>query len=85
MASIILVGHRHDCPLHGATEVVSGAAGFTVQGRSVACVGDRMACGALIVSGSAQVTCGGAQVARIGDGTDHGGTLSEGDDTVDLG
>ncbi len=85
MASIILVGHRFDCPLHGATEVVSGASGFAVQGRPVACVGDRMACGAVIVSGSQHVSRGGVQVAWVGDSTDHGGTLSEGANAVTLG
>lgn len=85
MASIILVGHRHNCPMHGATEVVSGAQGFTVQGRAVARVGDAMACGATILSGYPGATQEGMRVARVGDCTDHGGTLTEGDASVALG
>lgn len=80
MKPIVLVGHRHACPLHGPnTVVVSGAAGASVGGRQIARVGDKTSCGATIISGAGGVTIGGQPVAREGDSTDHGGTLVEGE------
>lgn len=79
MKPIVLVGHRHACPLHGLGTVVSGASGASVGGRQVACVGDKISCGATIVSGAGGVTIGGKPVAREGDSTDHGGVLVEGE------
>jgi uncharacterized Zn-binding protein involved in type VI secretion len=37
MKPIVLVGHKHDCPLHGAGEVVSGHTATLINGRAVAC------------------------------------------------
>lgn len=79
MKPVVLVGHRHECPLHGSTKVNSGVASVLLGGRQVACVGDTTSCGATIISGSSNVTIGGRRVAREGDRTDHEGTLVEGD------
>ncbi|ABE29960.1 PAAR motif family protein [Paraburkholderia xenovorans LB400] len=79
MRPVVLVGHRHSCPLHGIGTVTTGSDGVTVNGRPVARVGDMTSCGATIVSGSS-TTFGGKAVARMGDATSHGGTLIEGDD-----
>lgn len=78
MKPIILVGHKHSCPLHGPGEVVSGNSNMLVDGRAVACVGDSISCGAVIQTGSASHTIEGRAVARQGDSTSHGGTLLEG-------
>ena len=78
MRPVVLVGHRHVCPLHGPGTVISGTDGVTVGGRKTACVGDSASCGAVIVTGGV-TTCGGRAVAREGDTTSHGGTLVEGD------
>ncbi|MBA1198643.1 putative Zn-binding protein involved in type VI secretion [Pseudomonas sp. BIGb0278] len=79
MKPIVLIGHKHDCPIHGIGEVVSGTSATRVGGREVACVGDRISCGAVIESGSPSYAIAGKAVARLGDTTDHGGTLIEGD------
>lgn len=49
MKPIVLVGHTHSCPMRGQGEVISGT---LVDGRSVACVGDTISCGAVIQTGS---------------------------------
>ncbi|WP_420995074.1 PAAR domain-containing protein [Cupriavidus sp. 30B13] len=79
MQPIVLVGHRHFCPIHGAGTVISGATNANVGDRAIARVGDKISCGAVIVSGSAVATIEGKSVARQGDTTSHGGTLIEGD------
>lgn len=79
MRPVVLLGHRHSCPMHGIGTVTSGTSSVTVNGRAVACIGDLTSCGAVIVSGSS-TTFGGSSVAREGDRTSHGGTLIEGDD-----
>jgi len=79
MKPVILVGHRHVCPLHGSNQVESGSSAYTFNGKPVARVGDRTTCGAVIISGAAHFMIEGAPVARKGDRTDHGGVLEEGD------
>lgn len=79
MKPIVLVGHKHSCPIHGTGTVVSGAATADVNGRPIARVGDSISCGAVIQSGSANYTIDGRPVARVGDSTSHGGTLVEGE------
>ncbi|MGO4332499.1 PAAR domain-containing protein [Cupriavidus sp. 2TAF22] len=79
MQPVVLVGHRHSCPIHGPGTVISGAAKANVGGRAIARVGDKISCGAVIVSGSAVATVEDKAVARQGDTTSHGGTLVEGD------
>ena len=79
MKPIVLVGHKHICPIHGKGEVVSGNSGTLVDGRAVACVGDSISCGAVIQTGSPSYSIDGLPVARQGDTTSHDGTLIEGD------
>ncbi|HEX7934335.1 MAG TPA: PAAR domain-containing protein [Paraburkholderia sp.] len=78
MRPIVLVGHRHACPVHGMGTVINGTTGVTVNGRAVARIGDSTSCGAVIITGSTS-SFGGQGVARVGDMTSHGGTLIEGD------
>lgn len=66
MKPVILVGHRHVCPLHGSNQVESGSSAYTFNGRPVARVGDRTTCGAVIISGAANFLIEGAAVARKG-------------------
>jgi uncharacterized Zn-binding protein involved in type VI secretion len=80
MRRVVLVGHRHSCPIHGEGTVTSGAADAASDGRAVARVGDTISCGAVITTGSPDFTMDGRSVAREGDQTSHGGTLIEGDD-----
>ena len=79
MRPIVLVGHRHSCPLHGEGTVQTGASATFVDGRAVARVGDRISCGAVIETGAAGSMIDCQPAAREGDTTSHGGTLIEGD------
>ncbi|WP_025807402.1 PAAR domain-containing protein [Pseudomonas chlororaphis] len=79
MKPIVLVGHQHNCPIHGSGTVVSGAREAHVSGRAVARVGDQISCGAVILTGSPGTIVEGQSVARLGDSTSHGGTLMEGE------
>ncbi len=42
MKPVVLVGHAHDCPLHGRSTVKTGAKRYTFNGKAVARVGDEM-------------------------------------------
>ncbi len=79
MKPIVLVGHQHNCPLHGAGTVVSGASQAQVNGRAIARIGDQISCGAVILTGSPGTIIEGQPAARLGDTTSHGGTLVEGE------
>jgi uncharacterized Zn-binding protein involved in type VI secretion len=79
MNPIVLVGHRHDCPLHGPTTVTTGASSANVNGAAIARIGDQTSCGAIIETGASHLIIEGQPAARVGDTTSHGGTLVEGD------
>ncbi|MCP8636477.1 PAAR domain-containing protein [Pseudomonas mosselii] len=79
MKPVVLVGHRHLCPLHGEGTVISGAGSAAVNGRAIARIGDELSCGAVIETGAAHTLIEGSPAARQGDKTSHGGTLIEGD------
>ena len=79
MKPVVLVGHRHSCPIHGEGTVETGASATFVGGRAVARVGDRISCGAVIETGAAGTIIEGQAAAREGDITSHGGTLIEGE------
>lgn len=81
MQPVVLLGHTHQCPLHGTGTVTSGADNFRVNGKPVARIGDKTSCGAVINSGSPTFHIEGQPVARVGDTTDHGGSLVEGDES----
>lgn len=72
---LILVGDRID---HGGA-VVSGASQTSVDGKSIARVGDRVVCSkhgpTVIVSGDSGTIVHGQPVARHGDKTACGATL----------
>ncbi|MFV3326663.1 PAAR domain-containing protein [Pseudomonas sp. NY15372] len=79
MKPVALVGHQHECPLHGSGIVVSGSKTYQFNDKAVACIGDRTSCGAIIIEGSMNYQINGKPVARQGDHTDHGGVLIVGD------
>ena len=85
MKNLVLVGHAHACPLHGKGTVVTGASGFSTDGRAMACVGDKTSCGATIIAGQAGFSIDGRDVACVGDPTDHGGVLVEGEPSFVIG
>lgn len=79
MKPIVLVGHRHSCPIHGEGTVETGASAASVDGRAIARVGDRISCGAVIETGAGGTIIEDQPAAREGDTTSHGGILVEGD------
>lgn len=83
MPAIVLVGHRHLCPVHGDGTVTTGTSAVIIDDRHAACIGDSTSCGATITSGSSS-TFGGQGIARKGDKTSHGGPLVAGYDGFDV-
>ncbi|WP_430390989.1 PAAR domain-containing protein [Dyella sp. 20L07] len=78
MRPVVLVGHRHECPIHGTGTVTGGDPNTTSNGSAVARLHDTTSCGATITSASSDYTLDGRGVAREGDRTSHGGILAEG-------
>lgn len=79
MKAVVLVGHRHYCPIHGEGEVTTGSSTTMSSGRPITRVGDEVSCGAVIETGSPYHLDEGRPIARIGDSTSHGGSLEQGD------
>ena len=77
MRPIARVGDRHDCPKHGTNVIVAGG-GATADGRAIARVGDKCACGAVIVQGAESGSQDGRPIAYLGSKTSHGGTITTG-------
>ncbi|BAQ71589.1 hypothetical protein NHU_04476 (plasmid) [Rhodovulum sulfidophilum] len=79
MPPIARVGDTHVCPVkgHGSNVIVSGGSAL-IDGRQVARVGDKCACGCVIVSGASQMTCDERPVAILGSKTSGGGTIVSG-------
>ncbi len=89
---VTLKGHMHVCPMidpgpkpHIGGPVISTQQSFvTVEGVSVATVGDSLLCTGVpttsdkITSGSIVAFIEGRRVARVGDSCAHGGKLVEG-------
>lgn len=71
------LGDKHICPAHGPNVIVEGGVA-TINGRPVARVGDKTACGATITKGSSNSTDDGKPIAYLGSTTSHGGTIVEG-------
>jgi uncharacterized Zn-binding protein involved in type VI secretion len=89
------VGDNHICPMvdglkpHiGGPIVSSGVLNVTIGGQPAATVGAIAMCVGppdTIVSGSATVIIGGKPAARQGDQTAHGGAITGGCPTVNIG
>lgn len=77
MLPVARVGDKHVCPIHGPNVIVEGGSA-TADGRAIARVGDKTACGASIVLGSSQSNDKGKAIAYLGSTTSHGGTIVEG-------
>lgn len=77
MLPIARLGDKHLCPAHGPNPIVEGGA-TTINGRPVARVGDKTACGAVIVKGSSGSSDDGKPIAYLGSTTSHGGSIVEG-------
>jgi len=84
----------HVCPIVTGTPHVGGpilppgAPTVLIGGMPAARLGDMAACAgppATVIAGSSSVLIGGMPAARLGDATAHGGTITGGDPTVQIG
>ena len=88
----------HTCPMQtpgtppvphvGGPIIGPGEPTVLIEGMPAARVGDNAVCVGppdVIASGSTSVLIGGMPAARMGDSTAHGGTISIGSPTVDIG
>lgn len=76
MRTIARVGDKHLCPIHGSNIIVEGGSG-TVDGRAIARVGDKCACGGVIIEGDAGALCDGRPVSYFGAKTSCGGIIAD--------
>ena len=85
MKPVATVGDKHVCPIpgHGTTPIVSGSA-HTVNGKPIACIGDKVGCGATIIEGAPVLIANGKLGAFLGSKTSHGGTIVSGDSRLML-
>lgn len=89
------VGDMHTCPLVNGTVphvggpvLPPGSPTVMIAGMPAARVGDTLTCVGppdTIASGSGTVMIGGMPAARMGDSTAHGGTITVGAPTVNIG
>jgi uncharacterized Zn-binding protein involved in type VI secretion len=90
------VGDAHQCPLSepgpkphvGGTIRSPGCTTVNISDRPAARVGDEATCAGppnKIAAGSATVNVGGQPAARLGDPTAHGGAITAGCPTVNIG
>lgn len=77
MLPVARLGDKHVCPVHGTNAVVQGGTA-KIDGRPVARVGDKCACGCAIVLGSSMATDDGKPIAYLGSLTTCGGVIVEG-------
>ena len=88
MPPVARVGDRTTCPLagHVGGVIVEGSPTVRANGRPVARVGDKIACGCgttdTIVTGAETVRADGRPKARVGSRTAHGGTVVTGSPNV---
>jgi uncharacterized Zn-binding protein involved in type VI secretion len=77
MLPIARLGDKHVCPIHGPNTIVQGGKAV-IDGRPVARMGDKCACGATIILGSSMTRDDGKPVAYLGSTTSCGGVIVEG-------
>ena len=75
MLPIARVGDTHACPIHGPNTIIEGGSG-TIDGRPIARMGDKCACGGTIIEGSKTSECDGKPIAFLGAKTTCGGTIT---------
>ncbi|MGH1453239.1 MAG: PAAR domain-containing protein [Paracoccaceae bacterium] len=77
MLPVARLGDKHVCPWHGPNAIVEGGSAL-IDGRPVARVGDKTACGAVITVGSSMASDDNKPVAYLGSATSHGGVIVQG-------
>ena len=96
MAAAARVGDNHTCPIiipgtgphTGGPILPPGIANVLIGGQPAAVMGNQCVCAGppdSISTGSGSVTIGGSPAARMGDSTVHGGSITVGFSSVDIG
>ncbi len=95
MPSAARIGDMHTCPMVSGTVphvggpvLPAGCPTVLIAGQPAARVGDSAVCSGppdTIISGSSTVKIGGSAAARMGDPTAHGGSITVGAPTVNIG
>ena len=94
MPAAARVGDDHICPMfdgpkpHKGGPVLAGTPSVMIGGRPVATVGSACLCVGppdTVAAGSSSVVAGGRPVARLGDRCAHGGQITTGDFSVQVG
>lgn len=76
MKVIARIGDKHICPRHGTNSIIEGGSSL-IDGRAIARLGDKCACGGVIVEGDPAATCDGRPVSFFGAKTSCGGIIAE--------
>lgn len=94
MSAVARVGDEHLCYMfegvkpHKGGPILTGTLSVMIGGRPVATVGSTCLCVGLpdtVTAGSTSVFAGGEPVARLGDRCAHGGLITSGDSSVQVG
>ena len=88
MPAAARITDTHTCPAHGGGPVASGCGTVNIGHRKAARVGDTVTCAGavdVIAAGSSDVFIGFHEAARFGDATEHGGILTSGCPSVNIG
>jgi uncharacterized Zn-binding protein involved in type VI secretion len=75
MRPVACVGDLHACPQHGPNVVAEGGSALQ-DGRPIARLGDKCACGCMIIEGASGALLDGRPVAMLGAKTTLGGVIS---------
>lgn len=88
MPSAARITDAHTCPIHGGGPIDSGSSTVIVGFQKQARVGDTAICAGgkdVIAMGAFNVIIDGSQAARLGDPTVHGGVITSGLPSVQIG
>jgi uncharacterized Zn-binding protein involved in type VI secretion len=88
MPAAARITDAHTCPAHGGGPVASGCGTVNIGFEKAARVTDTLTCaGALdvIAAGASDVFIGHRRAARFGDATEHGGVITSGCPSVNIG
>lgn len=76
MLPLARVGDKHICPQHGPNVVIEGGSS-QLDGRAIARVGDKCACGGVIIEGGSGAVLDGRPIAYLGARTSCGGIIAD--------
>ena len=88
MPAAARITDAHTCPAHGGGPVVVGCGTVNIGHQKAARVGDTVTCAGavdVIAAGASDVFIGYRRAARFGDATEHGGVITSGCPSVNIG